>query len=324
VQTAVPPTTLPYGTTYDNLFGCPTGATRPGIYDRDINTQGRTNLYWTSDVNDPAFTVIEILNPKTGEYKVVETVKIPDRNSLGPYSFGSGLTVTFDKKNIPLKFGEAGQDGFKVGAHSEQIVWENLTPNAQGVFDFDLAFVTSASMALHPPYPQGMPTIDQHVAFDMGARNPLGLNAKWKVDRELSTTQYAASNATLFRGQDGHAAGSLQRVSIGEDGVVTGIFTNGFQLELYQIGLTRFINPWGLHKDGDNLFSETRYSGAGAMNEPGNAGTGTILANFLEQSNVDVAEEIVNMILTQRGFQANSKTVTTTDTMLNEVIEMKR
>ncbi|MDR2725973.1 MAG: hypothetical protein LBC90_07960, partial [Candidatus Adiutrix sp.] len=61
----------------------------------------------------------------------------------------------------------------------------------------------------------------------------------------------------------------------------------------------------------------------GAMNEPGNAGTGTILANFLEQSNVDVAEEIVNMILTQRGFQANTKTVTTTDEMLNEVIRMK-
>jgi flagellar hook protein FlgE len=59
------------------------------------------------------------------------------------------------------------------------------------------------------------------------------------------------------------------------------------------------------------------------MNEPGNAGTGTILANFLEQSNVDVAEEIVNMILTQRGFQANTKTVTTTDEMLNEVIRMK-
>jgi hypothetical protein len=90
------------------------------------------------------------------------------------------------------------------------------------------------------------------------------------------------------------------------------------------IGLTRFINPWGLHKDGDNLFSETRYSGAGVMNEPGEGGTGKIMANFLEQSNVDVAEEIVSMILTQRGFQANSKTVTTTDTMLAEVIEMKR
>ncbi|MDR1921253.1 MAG: flagellar hook-basal body complex protein, partial [Candidatus Adiutrix sp.] len=93
---------------------------------------------------------------------------------------------------------------------------------------------------------------------------------------------------------------------------------------LYQIGLTRFLNPWGLSKEGDNLFSETRYSGQGAMNEPGYGGTGTILANFLEQSNVDLAEEIVNMIVTQRGFQANSKTITTTDTMLSEVIEMKR
>jgi flagellar hook-basal body protein len=312
---------LPYANNGNSTYG-PTGAARPSVYDRDVSTKGSALLYWGGNINDkPPTSGFTVIDTSTGKRT---TVPVTDKNAAGPYNFGSGLTITFSKKDVPLKFGRSGQDGFQVTAHSEQIVWENLTPNTQGVFDFDLAFVTSASMALHPPYPEGLPTIEQHVAFDMGARNPNGLSAQWKVDRDLSTTQYAATNATLFKGQDGHAAGSLQRVSIGEDGVVTGIFTNGFQLELYQIGLIRFINPWGLYKMGDNLFAETRYSGTGAMNEPGNAGTGTILANFLEQSTVDVAEEIVNMILTQRGFQANSKTVTTTDTMLNEVIEMKR
>ncbi len=129
----------------------------------------------------------------------------------------------------------------------------------------------------------------------------------------------AASGRTVFIVSANYIA--LQTITYAK---VTGVFSNGRNQPLYQIALTRFMNPWGLSKEGDNLFSETRYSGAGATNQPGYGGTGTILANYLEQSNVDIAEEIVNMIVTQRGFQANSKTVTTTDTMLAEVIEMKR
>ncbi len=250
-------------------------------------------------------------------------IPIYEKQNPGPYEFGSGMTITFDQNELPLRFGAAGMDAIELTAHSEQIAWTNLQPNKEGYFDFDVAFVESASMALHPPYPEGMPTIYQKIALDMGARNPFGLSTNWILD-EQSTTQYAGKSNTIYGNSDGYPAGSLQRVSIGEDGVVTGIFSNGRQQPLYQIGLTRFLNPWGLAKIGDNLFEETRYSGEGAMNEPGTAGNGTILANFLEQSNVDIAEEIVNMIMTQRGFQANSKTVTTTDSMLAEVIEMKR
>ncbi|MDR1044207.1 MAG: flagellar hook-basal body complex protein [Candidatus Adiutrix sp.] len=251
------------------------------------------------------------------------TVPISDANYSGPYNFGSGLSITFDPNSKPMKFKDG--DTLTFTAHSEQMAWTNLETNLAGYFDFDVAFVQSASMALHPPYPEGMPTIIQNVAFDMGARrNKDGSDdPKWILD-ELSTTQYASKSSTVFNSQDGYPAGSLQRISIGEDGVVTGVYTNGRQQALYQIGLTRFLNPWGLTKQGDNLFSESRYSGAGALNEPGYGGTGTILGNFLEQSNVDLSEEIVNMIVTQRGFQANSKTVTTTDTMMAEVIEMKR
>ncbi len=249
-------------------------------------------------------------------------IPIDDPNVPGPYTFGSGMTITFDAS--PMRFGTPGVDNLEVTAHSEQIAWTNIDTNDQGYFDFDVAFVQSASMALHPPYPSGLPTVIQNIAFDMGARrNPAGNDPKWILD-EQSTTQFASKSSTVFSAQDGYPAGSLQRVSIGEDGVITGIYTNGRQQPLYQVGLTRFLNPWGLSKEGDNLFSATRYSGEGALNEPGYGGTGTILGNFLEQSNVDLAEEIVNMITTQRGFQANSKTVTTVDTMMAEVIEMKR
>ena len=250
-------------------------------------------------------------------------ILVQDPAFAGPYEFGSGLTITFDKKDAATGLNFISTDTMTVKVNSEQIAWTNLTPNKVGHFDFDVAFVQSASMALHPPYPAGMPTVMQNIALDMGAKNPNGLSPQWILD-ESSTTQYADKSATFFNGQDGYPAGSLQRVSIGEDGVVTGVYSNGRHQPLYQIGLTRFMNPWGLSKEGDNLFAETRYSGAGATNQPGYGGTGTILANYLEQSNVDLAEEIVNMIVTQRGFQANSKTVTTTDTMLAEVIEMKR
>lgn len=300
-----------------------------GAYDPSLDPNAGTNL---ADPTDPAYWTGNVkFDPPTSGFTWYDDAGnsgitfVNDKNQAGPYSFGSGLNITFDKLDTVggLTFGVPGEDALQVRANSEQMAWTNLTPNTEGYFDFDVAFVQSASMALHPPYPQGMPTVIQNIAMDMGARNPNGLSPTWILD-ESSTTQFADRSATFFNGQDGYAAGSLQRVSIGEDGVITGIYSNGRHQALYQVGLTRFLNPWGLSKEGDNLFSETRYSGAGAMNQPGAGGTGTILGNFLEQSNVDIAEEIVNMIVTQRGFQANSKTVTTTDTMLAEIIEMKR
>jgi flagellar hook-basal body protein len=249
------------------------------------------------------------------------TIPIYDKNYTGPYPFGSGLNVSFTEGGRPMAF--TATDTLTFTAHSEQIGWTNINPNTEGYFDFDVAFVQSASMALHPPYPEGLPTITQHIALDMGARNPNGQNGSWILD-EQGTTQYASESINVFSSQDGYPAGSLQRVSIDKDGVVTGVYTNGRHQPLYQIGLARFLNPWGLAKLGDNVYMETRWSGTGTINPPGYGGTGTIRANFLEQSNTDLADEIVNMIVTQRGFQANSKVVTTTDTMLAEVIEMKR
>ena len=249
------------------------------------------------------------------------TIPIYDKNYTGPYTFGSGLNVSFSEGSTPMKFSSG--DTLTVTANSEAIGWTNLSPNSAGYFDFDVAFVQSASLSLHPPYPPGLPTITQHIALDMGARNPTGVKGEWILD-EQGTTQYASESLSIFSSQDGYPAGSLQRVSIDKDGILTGIYTNGRHQPLYQIGLARFLNPWGLAKLGDNVYMETRWSGTAALNPPGYGGTGTIRANFLEQSNTDLADEIVNMIVTQRGFQANSKVVTTTDTMLAEVIEMKR
>ncbi|MCK5348932.1 MAG: flagellar hook-basal body complex protein, partial [Desulfobacula sp.] len=123
---------------------------------------------------------------------------------------------------------------------------------------------------------------------------------------------------------NGYAAGDLQGVDVASDGIMTGIYSNGQLIPLFRIGLAKFLNNYGLFNEGGNLFRETRASGGAITNKPGENGLGTIAPNSLEMSNVDIAEEFVAMIVNQRGFQANSKTVTTVDDMMQTVIQMKR
>ena len=126
------------------------------------------------------------------------------------------------------------------------------------------------------------------------------------------------------RSQDGYASGTLSSVNIDEAGVVHGIYSNGKTLPLYQIALYDFQNLQGLYREGGNLFSATQDSGEPRLGVAGDNGFGTTNAYNIEQSNVDMTREFVQMITTQRGFQANSKGITTVDTMLETVIGMKR
>ena len=140
----------------------------------------------------------------------------------------------------------------------------------------------------------------------------------------LSTTQYAATSTTIFQDQDGFASGFLQSVSTDNNGVITGHYSNGQVLKKAQVALANFSNLTGLSKHGGNIFSETTESGAPVTGAPGTNGLGSIAPNALEQSNVDLGVEFVKLITVQRGFQANSKIITTTDDMLNELINIKR
>jgi len=140
----------------------------------------------------------------------------------------------------------------------------------------------------------------------------------------LSTTNYEAASAPLFVSQDGYPPGTLQSVSVSGDGVLTGRYSNGQVQELYVITLADFASPWGLKRDGGNLFSQTRESGDAVVGRANTGRLGSVASNSLEASNVDMAREMVDMIQTQRGFQANSKVITTADTMLSEVIQLKR
>ncbi len=140
----------------------------------------------------------------------------------------------------------------------------------------------------------------------------------------LASTQYANSSTTIFQDQDGFASGFLQSVSVDVDGVITGHYSNGQVLKKAQVALANFSNLAGLRKEGGNIFSETTNSGAPVTGAPGTNGLGSIAPNALEQSNVDLGTEFVKLITVQRGFQANSKIITTTDDMLNDLINIKR
>lgn len=138
------------------------------------------------------------------------------------------------------------------------------------------------------------------------------------------TKQYGKNSDLISWNQDGAAAGTITGLSFNDDGVLTAVYSNGQAADLAQIALAKFENPEALFKVGNNRLKESRDSGTASLGGPGAAGRGKLFAKSLERSTVDLATEFVNMIQNQRGFQANAKTITTTDELLNEVIQLKR
>jgi flagellar hook protein FlgE len=137
-------------------------------------------------------------------------------------------------------------------------------------------------------------------------------------------TQYAADSAMSFVTQAGFASGSLNRLSITSDGKITGGFTNGQSRVLGQLVLGNFKAPDQLSRKGGSLYEETPQSGPGTLGTPATADRGSVTAGTLEQSNVDIAQEFINMIAAQRTFEANSKTLTTADQLLSDLMTIRR
>jgi flagellar hook protein FlgE len=137
-------------------------------------------------------------------------------------------------------------------------------------------------------------------------------------------TQFGAASNLTNQTQDGFTAGSFQNLSIDSAGHVVAQFSNGQTRTLAQVVLSRFTNPYGLARAGENGFAETVDSGAPLAGAPMNNGLGRLISQTIEQSNVDLGKEFVDMIITQRAFQANSRAITTSDEMLQELVNLKR
>jgi flagellar hook protein FlgE len=139
-----------------------------------------------------------------------------------------------------------------------------------------------------------------------------------------SVTSYAGSSAKNSQTQNGYPTGMLQGISVDEDGIFTGLYSNGTMLSFAQVALADFASYSGLLKQGSNLFASSLASGQPVILSPNQGGVGAIAPSSLEMSNVDLATEFVELITTQRAFQANSKVITTSDEVLSELINIKR
>jgi flagellar hook protein FlgE len=139
-----------------------------------------------------------------------------------------------------------------------------------------------------------------------------------------SVSSLATGTQVQATSQDGFPPGSLSSYNIDSNGSITGIFTNGLTRVLGQVALALFPNAAGLERVGSNLMRDTDNSGLPVVGTPGSNGRGSLNAGFLEQSNVDIGNEFTDLIVTQRGFQANTKVVTTVDEMLQDLLSMKR
>jgi flagellar hook protein FlgE len=194
------------------------------------------------------------------------------------------------------------------------------TEIASGTLAFDTAgnLVSQTQTSAFNPVGAVNP---QPLTFDFGDPTAAG-GTGTKGITQFGGTQGVST--TTFTGQDGNGYGSLSSVSINNKGEVLGAFTNGTTRVLGQVALADFEAADKLERIGGNLAVESTASGQPTIGEPASGGRGNMVAGALEQSNVDIAEEFVRMIAAQRAFQANSKTITTADSLLGELMQLKR
>jgi flagellar hook protein FlgE len=192
-------------------------------------------------------------------------------------------------------------------------VTQNMT------FDTDGSLIDDNSgTAVAFTFGGGVPA--QNLSFDFGTGTG---EAPAGTGLDMST-QYASDFSVMSVIQDGYAAGSLKSVSVSDAGIITGVFTNGQSRSIGQVALARFIAPTELTKMGKGLYAESFDSGQPIVGMANTSGLGKVLSNSLELSNVDLAQEFVKMISAQRGFEANSKIITTTDQLLQELVNLKQ
>ncbi len=166
-------------------------------------------------------------------------------------------------------------------------------------------------------------TIPQlEISFTNGARDITFVSGSITFDQDRFT-QYANSTSVKSL-QNGYTSGELETVSIGSDGQVIGQFTNGLQDHVSTIAIASFINPNGLQKIGGNMFVSTWNSGEASIGMATTGERGSVATASLEMSNVDLASEFTEMIVTQRGFQANSRIISVSDSLLEELVNLKR
>lgn len=172
--------------------------------------------------------------------------------------------------------------------------------------------------------PSGLGGVDAQITVEFnGLSSPQTLTLDLGADGQFSgLTQFGGEGEVLVLEQDGYGAGELASMSVGGDGSVIGLYTNGESQTLASIGIATFLNPEGLLQYGSNLYTESTNSGSAVLTAGGIGSAGSIIGGALENSNIDTAEQFVNLIEAQRGFQANSRVISVQNEVLRDMVNI--
>jgi flagellar hook protein FlgE len=224
----------------------------------------------------------------------------------------TGFTV-YDKQgtSIPLTLEFSYQ-----GSNSWQVVAKDATgATISG---------STKSLTFDPATGQLSPAVNYSFTPNTGVwAGPLSVNFG-QANSPNALVQFSGQSSVTVNNVDGSPPGTLQTFSIGQDGTITGTFTNGQNIALGQIAIADFNNPNGLVKSGDSMYQASLNSGPAQIGTAGSGGRGLITAGSLEMSNVDLAQEFTNLIIAQRGFQANSRVITDSDQILQTLVTMQQ
>jgi flagellar hook protein FlgE len=193
-------------------------------------------------------------------------------------------------------------------------------------FDVNGGLVSTTEGATVTAYDPPVSTLPSFVfTGNAGAADDVQFDVNFGApDSAATLSQYGGGSTAAAISQDGSTTGYLRSFAISDDGVVSGVFSNGRSQPLGRVALGSFNNPPGLVKAGGSMYRATGSSGQALVGTPGTAGRGSMAAGTLEMSNVDLAQEFTNLIIAQRGFQANSRIITASDELLQDLVNLKR
>lgn len=269
--------------------------------DEIITSTHSTSITVYDDYGTPLRLVVDFVREDTNQWRATATVEDPDGNPM------EDVQVFIEDPEL----GGTNND-FVVNFNNDGTINRVTLDNGE-LDDLDQLQITLQYTNPAELDPAGIPVTRQ---FDM----VLGTSGE-VTD---SITQFASQTTTKLNYQDGYTMGYLESFTIDDSGTITGAYDNGEIRTLGQTALATFVNPGGLEKSGESLYVYSNNSGLANIGTAGSQGKGTIYAGALEMSNVDLSETFTDMIVTERGFQANSRVVTTTDEMLVEVLSLKR
>jgi flagellar hook-basal body protein len=251
-------------------------------------------------------------------YVPIHTTSIDIFDSLG---IKHGVTVNFRKDNVDtVNGGTSWTYEVTVPTPGQVLLPGGLlatagnSVRAQGGVSFDVDGAILTSNPTFAFYPNNGAEQNQNFTLAWGNIN----------DFDGLTSYSSAQSSTAAISQDGYAGGDLRDLAVDARGNVLGTFTNGKTLKMAQIAVAKFVNEEGLEKKGSNIWDQSQNSGEPAIGIAGSGGRANIISSALESSNVDLSRSLTQLIVVQRGFQANSKTITTSDTMLDTLLQLKR